>query len=54
MTLMKNLTGNAITKIIETVDSNFGKNISEILKVQIEEDGKSFEGKIDIGPTLLT
>lgn len=55
MTLEQNLTGNAITKIIETVDNHFGKYISEILKVQVSaEDGKIFEGKIDVGPSILT
>lgn len=54
LVLTENLTGNAITKIIETIDSNFGKNITDILRVELNENGSDFIGKIDIGPRILT
>lgn len=54
LAISQKLSGNAITKIIEAVDNNFGKNITEVLQVRLNENEREFVGKIDVGPNILT
>jgi hypothetical protein len=54
LTIVENLPSNLINKIIEKIDSEFGKRITEVLTVEEMIDDVSHRGVIEISPALFS
>ena len=54
ISVVENISGNTISKIIETVDQKFGKQLTDILTVEKTIDGITYSGKIEINPSILS
>ena len=54
LSIVENLTGNIINKIIEKIDSDFGQQMNNIMKVEQTIDGELFKGIIEINPMLFS
>jgi hypothetical protein len=54
ISVVENLPTTALVKIIEKIDSYFGKQITDILKVEKEVDDEKYSGDIPINATLFT
>jgi hypothetical protein len=54
ISVVENLPTSALIKIIESIDSYFGKQINEILKIEKEIDNEKYTGDIPVNATLFT